>query len=326
MDPNQLIGPGNDDYGRYKPFSPPDLTPEQLESLHKSLAEATVTSMAAKPLSANAELFKLLHDEDECHPGIICLDEMVRLHEEEVDSWRSKVVWGFHEDAYPQYIQGKAGENEITSELTADEANGLVKRILTLEAELDNISSAIGSDEFMDPPDGGSVTLAEQIKRMREALNSERSRTHALDRGFDVAMEMQIEANDAASASRIEMREELDKAQARIDELEREKAILNVGELEDGLAEAIKALETARLDARASAACNKAACKARDKALVERDNIVDLLRESRPYFSTWDKRHEECESCAERGMEHAAECITVRVDAELSKHPIQEVP
>lgn len=36
--------------------------------------------------------------------------------------------------------------------------------------ELADISAAIGTHEFMDPPDGGSVTLAEQVRRMRAAL------------------------------------------------------------------------------------------------------------------------------------------------------------
>ena len=240
VDVNPIYGPGDDDYGRRKPFNPPELTPDEIERLRKSLDNiGIVTEPVAKPIEEPSSFTQL----------------------GEIESWRSKVVWGFHEDAYPQYIQGKAGENEITSELTADEANRLVKRSLVLEAELaketklrkqaeqfeavchcgnlvsqhsqsDNhgavamderchfeierdkalaeladISSAIGSDEFMDPPDGGSVTLAEQVKRMREAL------------------------------------------------------------------------ETARLDARLSAGCNKAACDARDKALDKRDELAALLHE-----------------------------------------------
>jgi hypothetical protein len=36
-----------------------------------------------------------------------------------------------------------------------------------LAAELDAVASAIGTSEYLDPPDGGSVTLAEQVARMR---------------------------------------------------------------------------------------------------------------------------------------------------------------
>ncbi|RWH52194.1 MAG: hypothetical protein E5V72_01995 [Mesorhizobium sp.] len=41
------------------------------------------------------------------------------------------------------------------------------ERIKQLEEELAEISAAIGTVEFMDPPDGGDVSLAEQVKRMR---------------------------------------------------------------------------------------------------------------------------------------------------------------
>jgi hypothetical protein len=34
------------------------------------------------------------------------------------------------------------------------------------------VSAAIGGCEFMDPPDGGDVSLSEQVRRMREALNT----------------------------------------------------------------------------------------------------------------------------------------------------------
>lgn len=34
--------------------------------------------------------------------------------------------------------------------------------------ELDAISAAIGTVRYMDPPDGGDVSLAEQVRRMRE--------------------------------------------------------------------------------------------------------------------------------------------------------------
>lgn len=41
-----------------------------------------------------------------------------------------------------------------------------------LNAELEAVSAAIGSCRFMDQPDGGSVTLAEQVERMRQALEA----------------------------------------------------------------------------------------------------------------------------------------------------------
>lgn len=38
--------------------------------------------------------------------------------------------------------------------------------------EMSAISAAIGSVRFMDPPDGGDVSLAEQVARMRSALEA----------------------------------------------------------------------------------------------------------------------------------------------------------
>lgn len=50
------------------------------------------------------------------------------------------------------------------------EEGGHERAWLEAEAQLSEISAAIGSTRFMDPPDGGSVTLAEQVRRMRVAL------------------------------------------------------------------------------------------------------------------------------------------------------------
>ena len=38
--------------------------------------------------------------------------------------------------------------------------------LLAAHAELDAISAAIGTNDYLDPPDGGSVPLAEQVARM----------------------------------------------------------------------------------------------------------------------------------------------------------------
>lgn len=46
------------------------------------------------------------------------------------------------------------------------------RRICDLQKELDEVASAIGSVRWMDPPDGGSVSLGEQVRRMREDLDA----------------------------------------------------------------------------------------------------------------------------------------------------------
>ncbi len=38
--------------------------------------------------------------------------------------------------------------------------------LLAARDELDRISAAIGTNDYLDPPDGGSVPLAEQVARM----------------------------------------------------------------------------------------------------------------------------------------------------------------
>lgn len=45
-----------------------------------------------------------------------------------------KIVWGFYENRVPQYIQGPAGMHELTSPITAEEANQWVKQLVVAEA------------------------------------------------------------------------------------------------------------------------------------------------------------------------------------------------
>ena len=41
-----------------------------------------------------------------------------------------------------------------------------------LIVELDQVACAIGDHRYMDPPDGGNVSLGEQVKRMRAEVDS----------------------------------------------------------------------------------------------------------------------------------------------------------
>lgn len=49
------------------------------------------------------------------------------------------------------------------------------------EQELSEVSRAIGSVRWMDPPDGGDVSLGEQVKRMRADLEAAQSRVQSLE-------------------------------------------------------------------------------------------------------------------------------------------------
>ena len=53
------------------------------------------------------------------------------------DEWyRENVVWGFYEEKIPQYIQGKAGESEICSPVTAEDVTRMQDCILKLKKKI----------------------------------------------------------------------------------------------------------------------------------------------------------------------------------------------
>lgn len=57
----------------------------------------------------------------------------------------------------------------MNGELTHEEAMRVIR---DLRKELDEVANAIGSVRWMDPPDGGNVSLGEQVRRMREDLDA----------------------------------------------------------------------------------------------------------------------------------------------------------
>ena len=56
------------------------------------------------------------------------------------------------------------------------------------ERELSEVSRAIGSVRWMDPPDGGDVSLGEQVSRMRADLEAAEARTKALEEALGNAL------------------------------------------------------------------------------------------------------------------------------------------
>lgn len=67
-----------------------------------------------------------------------------------------------------QIVDARGLANVASDEFVA--LNELISAAERAEAELNAVSAAIGSPRFMDPPDGGDVSLAEQVRRMRNAL------------------------------------------------------------------------------------------------------------------------------------------------------------
>lgn len=99
------------------------------------------------------------------------------------------------------------------------------------ERELADIAAAIGTVEFMDLPDGGDVTLAEQVGRMRAALaearrerdEATRKRIFTHERWIAVAdeAERQRQRADAAEAASTAEKSRADTAEAEVARLGR---------------------------------------------------------------------------------------------------------
>lgn len=70
-----------------------------------------------------------------------------------------------------------------------------------LRAELAAVSDAIGTCAFMDPPDGGSPTLAEQVRRMRKALDE----SDAVGKSNYEALTMARAERDALKARKVKL-------------------------------------------------------------------------------------------------------------------------
>lgn len=52
-----------------------------------------------------------------------------KIEQEEANWFRDHVVWGFYEEGSPKYTQGREGEHEICTPITAEEANSLVSQL-----------------------------------------------------------------------------------------------------------------------------------------------------------------------------------------------------
>jgi len=95
---------------------------------------------------------------------------------EEASRWRQ--VWdNVHLDVPELRDDNKPLAVAASYELTKRERDAA-------RAALADVSAAIGTNEFMDPPDGGSPSLAEQVRRMRAALAEAQRDAARLRRGL----------------------------------------------------------------------------------------------------------------------------------------------
>lgn len=62
----------------------------------------------------------------------------------------------------------------------ATPAKLLRESLIKLTREREEILAAIGGDEFLNPPEDGDVTIAEQVRRLRAAYNEARDEVDEL--------------------------------------------------------------------------------------------------------------------------------------------------
>jgi hypothetical protein len=86
--------------------------------------------------------------------------------EKERDWYRERIVWCFSEDGKPVYYQGSKGEHEICEPITAEEANGLVRKIEELNQKLVDDSEDFAT---LGLPHG---CVTEKLLVTRDALRS----------------------------------------------------------------------------------------------------------------------------------------------------------
>jgi hypothetical protein len=79
-------------------------------------------------------------------------------------------------DESPWVWQGDGSDNiasmsnDMAVLIRADQLRDIIGQRDELSADLSEISAAIGTTRYMDPPDGGGVSLAEQVRRMKAEL------------------------------------------------------------------------------------------------------------------------------------------------------------
>lgn len=145
--------------------------------------------------------------------------------------------------------------------LSAQEAE-----IERLHAEANAVSAAIGSPRFMDPPDGGSVTLAEQVERMRHALESAEAEVARLRKERDDWKDMFEQAKQKHGYCIVRGNELADKLSAA----------------EANLAEARARLETVEAETRERCAILGYAICAETRHVTLGDKVAQAIRNLEP--------------------------------------------
>jgi hypothetical protein len=136
---------------------------------------------------------------------LIADDPMWADHAEISKATVRRVIAALSDDAKDKRIAALEAERD-EAQIARDRAGfaGTVAQCIgrlssdldSVHAELSAVSIAIGSVRFMDPPDGGDVSLPEQVRRMREALSTAEAELARIKAGTEDGGEP---ANDLAA-------------------------------------------------------------------------------------------------------------------------------
>ncbi len=87
----------------------------------------------------------------------------------EIDTSAPERIWGFYEEEYPIYTNEADLHPELSSPMTVDEANGLVRRIKELTAERDEAQADFRLLQTMVIEESGvkADTATEAVRRLR---------------------------------------------------------------------------------------------------------------------------------------------------------------
>jgi hypothetical protein len=125
--------------------------------------------------------------------------------------WAEKILKTVREysgyDGYDDALDGVDLPAEV--EETLHELQNQADRATEAEAQerrtfklLSDVSAAIGTTRFMDPPDGGDVSLAEQVRRMHETLDTAEATITTLTAERDALIRERDEAREERDAMR----------------------------------------------------------------------------------------------------------------------------
>ena len=120
-------------------------------------------------MSERDDIVTRLRTDDASDDLLISAASLLETDDDEIERLRAEVaLWHQVWDNVALDVPDLRDDNKPLAVAASYEL--LKREVARLTAEQDAVSVAIGTNEYMDPPDGGNVSLAEQVRRMRAAL------------------------------------------------------------------------------------------------------------------------------------------------------------